>query len=139
MTDTNDATPDAVIEQMVAFREEHAADGETLFAALFTPRARAAILDVLVGHPTDTMTATQIIERAGIAQSSFARQKDALLDSGVMERGEKMGNASTYRLNTEHPVAQLLGMLDQVLRFGTTAELLEEQFIGTPSGEQSGE
>lgn len=46
--------------------------------------------------------------------------------------GQKISNASTYRLNREHPATQMLEILDQGLRFGRTSMLLDERFVGAP-------
>lgn len=133
MTDDEPPTPDDVQQLGVDYRENHLDDdADSLFVELFTPRARARILDVLLSNPHEAMLASDIAEAAGISRSSFARQLDPLLDIGVMVRDEQVVNAWTYRLNTDHPAAQLAGMLDQVLRYGTTSMLLEEQFVSTP-------
>lgn len=129
-------TPEDVRRMATDYREKHLDEaGTSLFVELFTPRARAQILDVLLANPTEAMSAAKIAERADVSRSSFARQADALLDLGVMVRHEQVGNAWTYRLNTDHPAAQLAGMLDQVLGYGTAAMLLDEQFIGTPGAD----
>jgi len=134
MTENNDAlAPEDVHHATEDVRSKHAAaSDDSLLAMIFTPRARARILDALVGAHTEALSAAQICERADVGTSSFDRQKDALLDLGVLEEAGMVGNAQTYRLNRAHPVAQLLGMLDQVLRFGTTSMLLDERFVGTP-------
>lgn len=129
-------TPEDVRQLGVEYRETHLDEtDDSLFVELFTPRARARILDVLLSNPHEAMLAADIAEAAGISRSSFARQLDPLLDLGVMVRDEQVVNAWTYRLNTDHPAAQLAGMLDQVLGFGTAAPLLDERFIGTPGAD----
>lgn len=129
-------TPDDVRRIATEYREKHIdEDGLSLFAAALTPRSRTQILDVLVGSGGESLTVAQICERAGIDRGTFTRQKMALLDLGLMGRGEQVSNAKTYRLNRAHPWAQLLGMFDQVGRFGTTAMLLDERFVGTPGSD----
>jgi len=134
-TDTG-LTPDDVREQTREFREKHIGTcGPSLLAAALTPRSRVQIIDVLLGAADERLSAAEICEAAGIDRGTFTRQERPLVDLGVMEQAGRVGNARTYRLNRTHPVVQLLGMLDQVFRFGTAAELLDEQFVGTPGAD----
>lgn len=134
-TDTG-LTPDDVREQARQFREKHVdAAGPSLLAAALTPRSRVQIIDVLLGAPGERLSAAEICDAAGIDRGTFTRQERPLIDLGVMEHAGRVGNARTYRLNRAHPLAQLLGMADHVLRFGTTADLLDERFIGTPGSD----
>lgn len=119
---------------------DSAADVETAFVRLFAPRTRAGVLDVLVSDPDRAWTVAEIVDHSGnVSTSGFERHKDALLASGVVQEAGKKGNAQTYRLNTHHPVAQLLVMLDTVIGYGKTPLLLEEQFIGEPGTDASDE
>lgn len=133
MADDRPLTPQDVRDRASAFREDHIdEEGASLLAAILTPRSRARIVDVLVGSPGEDLTVAEICEQADIDRGTFTRQKMPLLDVGIMEQGEQVANAKTYRINRDHPIAQLVGMLDQVLRFGTTSMLLDEQFVQSP-------
>jgi hypothetical protein len=57
------------------------------------------------------------------------RHREALLDLGVLLRAGKRGNAQTYALATEHPVAQVLVMLDDLLQWGETPVCLDGRFV----------
>jgi hypothetical protein len=112
---------------------DSAADVATAFERLFAPRTRAGVIDVLWSDPERAWTVAEIVDHSGnVSTSGFERHKDALLSTGVVQEAGKKGNAQTYRLNTRHPVAQLLVMLDTVIGYGRTPMLLEEQFVGEP-------
>lgn len=106
--------------------------GQSVFRRLFTPKSRAVIIDALLGYRGEPATVRQIVDHdleGGLSTSSFNRQRDALLDLGVMVETGKQGNAMTYALNTEHPVVQLLVMMENVVEWGETPQLLEDQFL----------
>lgn len=136
--DTNhDWTPDDLVEYRQDWIRAQAESDQhyTLFRDLFTPRARAIVLDVLLG--TDQpLSAAQICEEGEISTTTFNDHRGALLDLGVIRRAGKVSNATTYELDRGHPAAQLLKMLDNVLRFGSTPMVLDERFVGIPSGEE---
>lgn len=104
--------------------------GESIFVQLFTPKTRALILDVLVSERGDPFTARRIVDHHdALSTTSFNRHKQALLDLGVMVKADKQGNAQRYALNTKHPIAQLLAMIDNIGMWGETPQLLGEQFL----------
>lgn len=131
--DEEPLTPDDVLEM----RPDHTDDPVTspeemmsVFEEILTPRTRAAILDVLVYARGEALTVSQMAdENPRVSASSFDRHKDDLLDFGLMVEAGKIGNAMTYALNTDHPGAQVLAMLDNVMLWGETPMMLGKQFI----------
>lgn len=111
---------------------EDAADAETPFTALLAPETRVRIIGALLEAGGEPLSVARLCEIAGVSKASFARHKTALLTVGVMREADKVGNAQRYALDVDHPAAQVLAMLDNVLTWGQTPELLEEQFIGEP-------
>lgn len=96
---------------------------------LLTPRARGAIIDALLQAADEPRTAQEIADaHSGVTVPSFNRHREALQEFGVLLESGKRGNARTYRLNTNHPAVQLLGMINQVYNHGTTPPLLDEKF-----------
>lgn len=104
--------------------------GASAFTQLFAPKTRALILDVLVGERGGALTAREIADRRGdLSVTGVNRHRDALHDPGVLVETGKRGNAQTYALATEHPVAQVLVMLDDLLLWGETPVSLDERFV----------
>lgn len=101
---------------------------------LMTPRARGAIVDAMLQSNDEPMTAQEIADsHSGVTVPSFNRHRESLVDEfGILLNSGKRGNAQTYRLNTNHPAVQLLGMINQVFTHGTTPPLLDEQFYRDP-------
>lgn len=126
-------TPEDVREQFRQLIEWQADSGSerTPLQELLTPRAKLAILDALLGV-NEPLSAAEICDHAEIDRSTFADHESPLMAAGVLERPKKVGNAWVYRLNQQHPVVQLLTMLDVAFRHGETPMLLDEQFVGTP-------
>lgn len=111
-----------------AFVEKYG--GTSAFSQLFTPKTRALLLDVLVGERGNALTVREIVDRhPDLSVTGVNRHREALLDLGVLVRDGKRGNAQTYALATEHPVAQVLVMLDDLLQWGETPVRLDERFV----------
>lgn len=105
-------------------------DYRTLVFQLMTPRTRGAIVDALLQAGDNELTAQQLADsHSGFTVNSFNNHRDTLLDFGVLVKTGQQGNATTYRLNTEHPVVALLGMINQVYTNGTSPLLLDDQYV----------
>ena len=110
-----------------AFLDEYG--GASAFSQLFTPKTRALILDVLVSERGTALSVQEIADQhEDLSVTGVNRHRDALLDFGVMVDAGKRGNATTYALATDHPVAQVLIMLDDLLQWGETPVSLDEAF-----------
>lgn len=96
-----------------------------------TPGERARLVQALIEANGKELSAAKLIDVAGegLSKSGFYRHADDLLEMGIMVEGEKVGNAQTYALNVDHPIAQALKMLDNIVAWGETPVLLGEQFI----------
>lgn len=132
-------------EDVLALRPDQTADGEgtadevvenpaelkSPLAELLTPETRFLVVDALIDERGNDgpLTVAQIAQQSGVSQPSISRHLPVLADYGIVEQGEKMGNARTWRVNWHHPVVQLLAMADDVSRFGRTEMLLGEQFV----------
>lgn len=125
--DEESLTPENILQQYYGPERESG----PLFAQLFTPKSRALILDVLVSERGDALTVSEIVDYStgGLAKSSVHNHIDDLRTLGVVEDAGKKGNAQTYQLNTGHPVAQLLAMMDNILMWGRTPMMLDETFV----------
>lgn len=122
---------DDVVESL-----EELENHQSPFLRLFSPRAKAAIVDALLeagGEPKTVSELTEMNEH--VTTSSFNRHRDDLEEYGLMVRCGKRGNAQTYAIDTDHPLAQALKMVENVILTGQTPVVLDEEYIGAP-GEQ---
>ena len=123
-------TPKALLERYhtEAIIEDYA--GASLFERLLTPKTRALVVEVLADEGDMPLTTKKIANNhPDLSVSGVNRQKDTLLDLGVMIEAGKCGDAQQYRLNTKHPFAQLLQMFISIGGWGRTAPMLGEQFV----------
>lgn len=102
---------------------------KSLFALLVTPPTRAMTLDALVNHPDEALTLSEIAHYNHLSTSAVHEHIDALLSLAVVEEAGKKGNAMTYELNRQHPVAQLLIMIDELFQWGETSMHVDERFL----------
>lgn len=104
--------------------------GESVFSSLFTPKSRTLILDALISARSDAISAQTIANHHDdLSVTGVNRHREALIDLGVVVEAGKVGNAMTYQLNRDHPVVQLLAMLDNLVVGGETPILLNEDFV----------
>jgi DNA-binding transcriptional ArsR family regulator len=130
-TNTDDGlTPLDLLEQYHG--DEFVAEygDKSAFRQLFTPETRTLVLDVLVSERGDALTAQEIADQhLNLSVTGVNRHRDALLALGVIVEDGERGNAMTYALAREHPVAQVLAMLDDLLMWGETRPALDSQFV----------
>lgn len=108
-----------------------------MFHCLFTPKSRTLILDALMSARGDALSAQTIANHHDdLSVSGVNRHREALLDLGVIVETGKVGNAMMYQLNKNHPVVQLLAMIDNIVMWGETPMLLGEEFTSKKDNRQ---
>lgn len=79
---------------------------ESPFTKLFETKSRVKILDTLVRYSYEPLTQQELEDFANVHQSSVSRNKNVLLDIGIVE---KVGsNPAKYQLNPNDPRTDLL-------------------------------
>lgn len=79
---------------------------ESPFTKLFETKSRVKILDTLVRYSYEPLTQSELEELAGLHQTSVSRNKNILLDIGLVE--EVGSNPAKYQLDIEDPRTDLL-------------------------------
>lgn len=98
------------------------------FVRLLGTEGRVRIIDVLLRQHTNWMTPGEICDAARISNSTFSRNKDVLLELGILNQ-RKQGNSTLYRVNVENDVVNLLG------RFHTELLSYSEEIIASTDDE----
>lgn len=125
--DAPEYAPGGSLSELLRAKGDETGD---LFERLFTPPSRAYILGALVEERGDPMTAEQIAAyHEDLSITSVHRHRKPLMDLGVIKEAGKDGKAQMYAIDVEHPVAQVLAMLDNLYLWGATPQLLNERFI----------
>ena len=66
-------------------------------------KTRRRVLGLLFGHPDESFYVRDIVRRSGAAQGAIARELDALLGAGLLERHED-GRNVYYKADKQAPV-----------------------------------
>lgn len=77
------------------------------FVQMLENPGRVKIIDTLIRRPESMLTAEQISNQGNLSESTFSRNKDFLLELGVMSSFDENGK-TLYRINKEHDVVKLL-------------------------------
>jgi DNA-binding transcriptional ArsR family regulator len=85
------------------------------FVRLFSKSGRVKILDVFLRQPHTELSVSEVAEVADISPSTFHRNIDTIKELGVVKESEERSGTVYYELNTENPVAQILGETHQEL------------------------
>lgn len=78
------------------------------FVRLLGTRGRVQILDTLISKHYDALTAGEIAEYTGISESTFARNKDELLDLEMVEAIDDESGPTRYTINEDNDVVKTL-------------------------------
>lgn len=95
---------DASAEQA---RSTQYADASPFVKILATP-SRVKILDTLLRRHASQLSAKQIAKQAGVSEPAFSRNKDMLLDIGVLQKTQR-GRTSYYSVNMDSDIVKHLG------------------------------
>lgn len=79
----------------------------SVFVRLLETPGRVKILDTLIRRPESKLTAGEIAKQGSLSESSFSRNKDFLLELGIMSTIEQ-GSKTRYQINKENDFVQLL-------------------------------
>lgn len=79
---------------------------ESPFTKLFETKSRVKILDTLVRYSYEPLTQQELEDLADLHQSSVSRNKNVLLDIGIVE--EVGSNPAKYQLDPDDPRTDLL-------------------------------
>lgn len=69
------------------------------FSELFGTKARVELIDALLHHPNEELTAEKWGSLAGRSESSVSRHKDVLKKFDIIEETKKVGRTQFYSLN----------------------------------------
>lgn len=78
------------------------------FVRLLATPSRVKILDVLLRRHSSWLTAKQISNQAGFDKATFSRNKDLLVESGLVETKEE-GRKTLYKINRDDEAVKHLG------------------------------
>ena len=94
------------------------------FVRLLGTHGRVQVLDVFLRQPYSELSVSEIADLANISPSTFHRNINEIRELGIVEVAGSKGNTTYYQLNTDNPVAQVIGEAHREL-LEYQAEVLE--------------
>ena len=86
--------------------------------AVLFGKTRRRVLGLLFGHPDESFFVRDIVRRSGAAQGAIARELDALMGAGLLQRRED-GRNVYYQANKHAPVfPELERLVAKTIAFG---------------------
>lgn len=96
-------------------------------------------MDALLEERGEPRTVSELAEiNEHVTSSSFNRHRDDLEDYGLLKTCGKRGNAQTYAIDVEHPLSQALLMVENMILYGKTPVVIDEQYIDEPGEDYDG-
>ncbi len=86
--------------------------GETLLVRMFGDSPKLRILDLFMDNPYFDFSKSEVIRELGMSKQTFYKYFEDLVELGVVKVSRKIGRATLYRINKEHP---LVKKLDEII------------------------
>lgn len=86
--------------------------GETLLVRMFGNSPKLRILDIFLDNPYFDFSKSEVIRELGMSKQTFYRYFKDLEELGIVKPTRRIGRATLYRINKEHP---LVKKLDEVI------------------------
>jgi len=86
--------------------------GESLLIKMFGNSPKLRILDFFLDNPYFDFSKSEVIRELGMSKQTFYKYFKDLEDLGVVKPTRKIGRATLYRINKEHP---LVKKIDEII------------------------
>ena len=86
--------------------------GETLLVRMFGNSPKLRILDIFLDNPYFDFSKSEVIRELGMSKQTFYKYFKDLEELGIVKPTRRIGRATLYRINKEHP---LVKKLDEVI------------------------
>jgi len=82
--------------------------GETLLIRMFGNSPKLRILDIFLDNPYFDFSKGEVIKELGMSKQTFYKYFEDLEDLGIIKPTRRIGRATLYRINKEHPLVKKL-------------------------------
>lgn len=82
--------------------------GETILIKVFGYSPKLRILDIFLDNPHFDFSKSEVIRELGMSKQTFYKNFRDLEELGIVEVSRRIGRATMYKLNREHPLVKLL-------------------------------
>jgi len=86
--------------------------GESLLIKMFGNSPKLRILDFFLDNPYFDFSKSEVIRELGMSKQTFYKYFKDLEDLGIVKPTRKIGRATLYRINKEHP---LVKKIDEII------------------------
>lgn len=89
--------------------------GETIFVKVFGNSPKLRILDFFLDNPYFDFSKSEVMREIGMSKRTFYKNFKDLVELEVIKPTRKIGKATMYKINTEHPfVKKLNEIIDEL-------------------------
>ena len=82
--------------------------GETLLMRMFGDSPKLRILDIFLDNPYFDLSKSEVIRELGMSKQTFYKYFKDLEDLEIVRPTRRIGRATLYRINREHPLVKKL-------------------------------
>ena len=82
--------------------------GETLLIRMFGNSPKLRILDIFLDNPYFDFSKSEVIRELGMSKQTFYKYFKDLEDLRIVKPTRRIGRATLYRINKEHPLVKKL-------------------------------
>jgi len=85
--------------------------GETLLVKMFGNSPKLRILDFFLDNPYFDFSKSEVIRELGMSKQTFYKYFKDLEDLEIVKPTRKIGRATLYRINKEHPLVKKIDVI----------------------------
>lgn len=85
--------------------------GETLLIKMFGNSPKLRILDFFLDNPYFDFSKSEVIRELGMSKQTFYKYFKDLEDLEIVKPTRKIGRATLYRINKEHPLVKKIDVI----------------------------
>jgi len=82
--------------------------GETLLVKMFGNSPKLRILDIFLDNPYFDFSKSEVIRELRMSKQTFYKYFEDLENLGIVKPTRRIGRATLYRINKEHPLVKRL-------------------------------
>jgi AcrR family transcriptional regulator len=82
--------------------------GKTLLIKMFGDSPKLRMLDIFIDNPYFDFTKSEVIRELGMSKQTFYKYFNDLEELEIVKPTRKIGRATLYRINKEHPLVKKL-------------------------------
>jgi len=107
--------------------------GETLLVKMLGYSPKLRILDIFMDNPFFDFSKSELVKELGMSKQTLYKNFKDLEELGIVKVSRKVGRATTYRINMEHPLVKKLNEIVNEVSLQIAEQEMKKQAEAIPA------